>query len=160
LPPNLMATDTSMVSATCDIGGGNCTSMGPQIVCPSGLDTEDTPNSDPSADDPPSGAPAQLPAVPASVPTGSGGVPHLSGYEMTPVHAWERTARRATAWKESRSMRDRARFAVLAWFLAVVPAGVSTMLPGACASSSSFEQAWAAPSATHHTLRRVLTLYV
>jgi hypothetical protein len=73
--PSLAASDVMTTSRQCDKNGNGCTMLtgiaGGTLACPGGLGTADMPNPDPTADDPPAGAPTE-PAAPSSVPDGNG----------------------------------------------------------------------------------------
>jgi hypothetical protein len=73
VPSDLNQSEASTSSQLCN--GSNCMatagSMTAAPTCPAGLTTADEPNSDPTASDPPSGAP-QMPAQPTAIPNGQG----------------------------------------------------------------------------------------
>jgi hypothetical protein len=75
VPPDLNQSEASTSSQLCNTDGTNCLptagSMAAPPTCPSGMGTADQPNSDPTASDPPSGAP-QMPSQPTAIPNGEG----------------------------------------------------------------------------------------
>jgi len=75
VPSDLNRSEASTSSQLCNTSGSSCmTTAGSLTVaptCPAGLGTADEPNSDPTASDPPNGAP-QMPAQPTTIPNGQG----------------------------------------------------------------------------------------
>ncbi len=73
VPADLNQSEASTSSQICNTDGTGCTatagSMTTAPTCPSGMGTADEPNSDPTASDPPSGAP-QMPSQPTTIPSG------------------------------------------------------------------------------------------
>jgi hypothetical protein len=75
VPSDLNQAEASTSSQICNTDGTSCTatagSMTSAPTCPSGMGTADEPNGDPTASDPPSGAP-QMPSEPTTIPNGEG----------------------------------------------------------------------------------------
>jgi hypothetical protein len=75
VPADLNEAEASTSSQLCNTDGSNCMatagSMATAPTCPAGMGTADEPNSDPTASDPPSGAP-QMPSQPTAIPDGQG----------------------------------------------------------------------------------------
>jgi hypothetical protein len=75
VPADLNQSEASTSSQICNTDGTGCTatagSMTTAPTCPSGMGTADEPNTDPTASDPPSGAP-QMPSEPTAIPSGDG----------------------------------------------------------------------------------------
>ena len=75
VPADLNRAEASTSSQLCNTDGTSCVatagSMTTAPTCPSGMGTADEPNTDPTASDPPSGAP-QMPSQPTAIPNGEG----------------------------------------------------------------------------------------
>jgi hypothetical protein len=75
VPADLNQAEASTSSQLCNTDGTNCKatagSTATAPTCPSGMGTADEPNADPTASDPPNGAP-QMPAQPTAIPNGEG----------------------------------------------------------------------------------------
>jgi hypothetical protein len=75
VPADLNQSEASTSAQLCNTDGTNCLaaagSATAALTCPAGMATADEPNSDPTAFDPPSGAP-QMPAQPTAIPNGQG----------------------------------------------------------------------------------------